>query len=89
MPVAITFGDQAEQERRSNEDRYSSLSRCEPESFPQFIEFETPTLFNHEYLCDFSRVYLVAGQYGVCKLKLSVRLFIGRYAVFSTVFPFI
>jgi len=86
MRVAITFRDQAEHERCSNEDCYPSLSRREPESFPQFIEFETPTLFNHEYLCDFFRVYLLAGRHGVCKLKLSLCSFIRRYAlVFSSV----
>ena len=77
MRVAITFRDQAEHERCSNEDCYPSLSRREPESFPHFIEFETPTLFNHEYLCHFFRV---------CKLKLSLCSFIRRYAlVFSSV----
>jgi len=60
MRVAITFRDQAEHERCSNEGCYPSLSRREPESLPHFIEFETPTLFNHEYFCDFFRVYLLA-----------------------------
>ena len=86
MRVAITFRDQAEHEGRGNEHCYPSLSRREPESFPQFIEFETPTLFNHEYLCDFFRVYLLAGRHGVCKLKLSLCSFIRRYALaFSSV----
>ena len=86
MRVAITFRDQAEHERCSNEHCYPSLSRREPESLPHFIEFETPTLFNHEYLCDFFRVYLLAGRHGVCKLKLSLCSFIRRYAlVFSSV----
>ena len=86
MRVAITFRDQAEHERCSNEDCYPSLSRREPESLPHFIEFETPALFNHEYFCDFFRVYLLAGRHGVCKLKLSLCSFIRRYAlVFSSV----
>ena len=86
MRVAITFRDQAEHERRSNEDCYPFLSRREPESLPHFIEFQTPTLFKHEYLCDFFRVYLLAGRHGVCKLKLSLCSFIRRYAlVFSSV----
>ena len=72
MRVAITFCDQAEHERCNNEDRYASLSRREAESLPHFIEFETPTLFNHEYLCEFFRVYLLAGRHGLCKLKLSL-----------------
>ena len=46
MSVAITFRDQAEHERRDNEQRYSSLSGSEAESLPHFIEFETPSLFN-------------------------------------------
>jgi len=86
MRVAITFRDQAEHERCSNEDCDPSLGRREPESFPHFIEFETPTLFNHEYLCDFFRVYLLAGRHRVCKLKLSLCSFIRPYAlVFSSV----
>ena len=48
MRVAITFRDQPEHERRSNEYDYSSFSRREAESLPHFIEFETPALFNHE-----------------------------------------
>ena len=75
MPVAITFRDQAEDKGCSNEDRYPSLSRREAESFPHFIEVETPILFNHGYLCDFFSRLLLAGRHGVCKLELSfVRL---------------
>ena len=86
MHVAITFRDQAEHEGCGNEDCYPSLSRREPKSLPHFIEFETPTLFNHEYLCEFFRVYLLAGRHGVCKLKLSLCSFIRRYAlVFSSI----
>jgi hypothetical protein len=48
MRIAITFRDQAEHERCSNEDCYPSLSRREAKSLPHFIEFETPALFNHE-----------------------------------------
>ena len=48
MRVAITFRDQAERERRGNEQCYSSLSRREAKSLPHFIELETPALFNHE-----------------------------------------
>ena len=62
MRVAITFRDQAEHERCSNEDCYPSLSRRETESLPHLFEFETSILFNHEYLCDFFRVYLLAGR---------------------------
>jgi hypothetical protein len=46
MRVAITFRDQAENERGDYEYRYSSLSRSEAESLPQFIEFKTSGLFN-------------------------------------------
>ena len=46
MRVAITFRDQPEHERRGNEYDYSSFSRCEAESLPHFIEFETPGLSN-------------------------------------------
>ena len=52
MRVAITFRDQSEHERRSNEYDYSSLSRREAESLPHLIEFETPALFNHEDFCE-------------------------------------
>ena len=52
MRVAITFRDQPEHERRSNEYDYSSFSRREAESLPHFIEFETPALFNHEDFCE-------------------------------------
>jgi hypothetical protein len=52
MRVTITFRDQPERERRSNEYDYSSFSRCETESLPHFIEFETPALFNHEDFCE-------------------------------------
>jgi hypothetical protein len=89
MRVAITFRDQAEHERCSNEDCYPSLSRREAESLPHFIEFETPILFNHEYLCEFFRVYLFSGHHGLCKLKLSLCSFIRRYVlVFSSVIRF-
>ena len=60
MRVAITFRDQPEHERRGNEHRYSFLSRREAESLPHFIEFETPALFNHEYLRSFLCVYSCA-----------------------------
>jgi hypothetical protein len=46
MRVPITFRDQPQHERHDNEDRYSSLYGSEAESLPQFIEFETPDLFN-------------------------------------------
>jgi len=86
MRVSITFRDQAKHERGSNEHCHSSLSRREAKSLPHFIEFETPTLFNHEYLCDFFRVYLLAGRPRVCKLKLSLCSFIRRYTLaFSSV----
>jgi hypothetical protein len=52
MPVAITFRDQPEHERRGNEYDYSFFSRREAESLPHFIEFETPALFNHEDFCE-------------------------------------
>jgi len=52
--VAKTLGDQAEQERRGNEQRHSSLNRCEMKSFPHFAELELPALFNHECLRSFS-----------------------------------
>src|SRR5215216_728654 len=55
MRVAITFRDQPEHERRSNECDYPSLSRREAESLPHFIEFETPALFNHKVISAFSR----------------------------------
>jgi hypothetical protein len=48
MRVTITFGDQAEQECRGNEHRYSFLSRREAKPLPHFMEFETPPLFSHE-----------------------------------------
>ena len=48
MRVAITLGDQAEHERRGDEQGYSSLRRREAKPLPHFIEFETPTLFNHK-----------------------------------------
>jgi len=50
MRVAITFRDQPEHERRNNEYDYSSFSRREAKSLPHFIEFETPALFNHEWI---------------------------------------
>ena len=46
MRVAITFCDQSERERCSNEHCYSSFSRREAESLPHFIEFKTPAPFN-------------------------------------------
>src|SRR5438874_12819795 len=52
MPVAITFRDQPEHERRGNEYDYSSFSRREAKSLPHFIEFETPAFFNHEDFCE-------------------------------------
>jgi len=52
--VAITLGDQAEYERRGNEQRHSALSRCETKFFPHIIELESPALFDHEYLRSFS-----------------------------------
>src|SRR5438552_2385300 len=55
MPVAITFRDQPEHERRGNEYDYSSFSRREAESLPHFIELETPALFNHEVTSASSR----------------------------------
>ena len=48
MGVAITLRDQAEHERRGNEQGCSSLSRREAKSLPHVIELETPALFNHE-----------------------------------------
>ena len=52
MRVAITFRDQPEHERRSNEYDYSSFSRREAESLPHFIEIETAALLNHEDFCE-------------------------------------
>jgi hypothetical protein len=49
MRIAITFGDQSEYERRSNEYCYSPLSTREAESLPQFVQLETPAVFNHEF----------------------------------------
>ena len=49
MRIAITFRDQSKHEGRGNERGYTYLSRSEAESLPQFIEFETPALVNHEY----------------------------------------
>jgi hypothetical protein len=46
MRLAVTFRNQAEQERRDNEYRYSFLNRSEAKSLPHLIEFETPRLFN-------------------------------------------
>ena len=51
MRVAITFRYQAEHESGNNEYGYSFLCGREAESLPQFFEFETPALFNHEYFC--------------------------------------
>jgi hypothetical protein len=48
--IAITFCDEPKHERCENEHCYSSLSRREAESLPHFIEFETPALFNHEWI---------------------------------------
>src|SRR5258707_13654350 len=53
--VAITFRDQPEHERRGNEYDYSSFSRREAESLPQFIELETPALFSHKVTSASSR----------------------------------
>ena len=55
MGVAITLGDQAEHERRGNEQSYSSLSRREAKSLPHFIELEMPASFNHEVTSASSR----------------------------------
>jgi len=60
MRIAITFRNQPEHERRDNEYDYSSLRRREAEFLPHFIEFETPALFNHEYLRSFPCVYCCA-----------------------------
>jgi hypothetical protein len=46
MRVAITFRYQAEQERRDDEYRYSSLNGSEAKPLPHFIEFETPVVFS-------------------------------------------
>jgi len=46
MRLAVTFRNQADQERRYNEYRYSFLNRSEAKSLPHLIEFETPRLFN-------------------------------------------
>ena len=51
MRVAITFRDQAEHERCSNEDCYPSLSRGEAESLPHFIELKTTAFVDHEWVC--------------------------------------
>jgi hypothetical protein len=51
MRIAITFRDQAEYKSRGNERGHTCLSSGEAESLPQFIEFETPSLANHKYLC--------------------------------------
>jgi hypothetical protein len=51
MRIAITFGDQTEHKCRGNERGDTFLSSGEAESLPQFIEFETPALANHKYLC--------------------------------------
>jgi hypothetical protein len=48
MCVPITFRDQPQHERRDHEHDYSSLSRCEAESLPHFIEFETAALLDHD-----------------------------------------
>ena len=89
MRVAITFRDQPEHERRGNEYGYPSLSRREPESLPHFIEFETPALFNHEYFCDFFRVYLLAGRARSLQTEVITLFSIRRYAlVFSSVIRF-
>ena len=55
MRVAITFRDQPKREGRGNEYCHSSLSRRKTESLPNFIEFETPTLFNHKVTSASSR----------------------------------
>jgi hypothetical protein len=46
----MTLGDQAEYKSRGNEQGYSSLSRREAKPLPDFIELETPPLFNHEWI---------------------------------------
>jgi hypothetical protein len=46
MSVPITFRDQAEQECRDYEYRYSSLNRSEAKSLPQLVKFEAPATFN-------------------------------------------
>jgi hypothetical protein len=48
MLVAITFCDQTKYERRENEHGYSFFHWSQAESLPDFIEFETPVLLNHE-----------------------------------------
>ena len=55
MRVAITFRDQAEDERRGNEYCDSPLSRCKAKSLPHFIELESPALFNHNVTSASSR----------------------------------
>jgi hypothetical protein len=57
MGVAITLRDQAEHERRGNEQGYSALSRREAKSLPHVIELEMPGFFDHEYLRSFLCVY--------------------------------
>ena len=54
MRIAITFRYQTEHKGRDHECGYTCLSRREAESLPHLIEFETPVLFNHEYL-EFTR----------------------------------
>jgi hypothetical protein len=56
MRVAITFRDQAEHERCSNEDCYAFLSRREAESLPHFIQFETTAFVDHEWVCEILRL---------------------------------
>ena len=48
MRVPITFRDQPQHERSDHEHDYSFLSRCEAESLPHIIEFETPALLDHD-----------------------------------------
>jgi hypothetical protein len=48
MRTAITFRDQTERERQGNERGYTFLSSSEAKSLPQFTEFETPVLADHE-----------------------------------------
>jgi len=89
MRVAITFCDQPKHERRGNEHCYSSLSRCEAESLPHFIEFKTTAFLKHEYLCEFFSRLFTCGPSRTLQTEVITLFSIRRYpSVLSSVIRF-
>ena len=76
MRVAITFRDSSEHERCGDEHCYPSFRRREAKSLAHFVEFDTPALANHVYLCGVSLLLLVCWR--IVRLR-EVRRFARRF----------